>query len=217
MDRPEADDGRASAAAVATVLVALAVLAVVGTWLVARDDDPDLAIVGDSITVVSNGVLAEELGPDHDVTVVAALGVTLEQMQDEAVTLAADRPDQAVIELGSNDVLQELPIEVSTAQLERMVATFQEAGTRCVHVVDVNTHMRRNDGRWTTEGAERFNAMANELAAAHDDVVVVGWDAAVIAAEARGESLVTDTVHPDGAGAQALATLLAESLERGCG
>ncbi len=216
MERPGSDDGRVSAAAVAAVLLAVIALALVGSRLVALDDEPPLAVVGDSITVVSSGVLAERLGPDHDVAMAAALGVTVEQMQDEAATLAARRPVQAVIELGSNDVLQDVPLETSRAQLEQMVSTFRDAGTRCVHVVNVSTVMRRNDGRWTGESAQRFNEMAAALAEADDAVVVVDWNGAVVAAEERGESMVPDTVHPDGAGAEALATLVAASLDRGC-
>ena len=215
-EHPGTDDGRVSATAVAAVLLAVIALALVGTRLVALDDEPSLAVVGDSITVVSSGVLAEQLGPDHDVDMAAALGVTVEQMQDEATTLATREPVQAVIELGSNDVLQDVPLATSTAQLEQMVSTFRDAGTRCVHVVNVSTVMQRNDGRWTGESAERFNAMSAALAASDDAVVIVDWNGAVVAAEERGESLVTDTVHPNGAGAQALATLVAESLDRGC-
>jgi lysophospholipase L1-like esterase len=97
-----------------------------------------------------------------------------------------------------------------------MVSTFRDAGTRCVHVVNVSTVMRRNDGRWTGESAQRFNEMAAALAEADDAVVVVDWNGAVVAAEERGESLVADTVHPNGAGAETLATLVAASLDRGC-
>jgi len=214
--RPARDEGRATTRAVVVVALLIVALVGVGSRLVALDDEPSLAVVGDSITVVSKAALDEELGPDHDVKVIAALGVTVEQMQDEAASLAADRPDQAVIELGSNDVLLDLPIDRAAAQLEQMVATFRGAGTRCVHIVDVSTRMRRNDGVWTGDRAEQLNAMTAELAATDDAIEIIGWNEAVVAAEEQGEGLVSDTVHPKGDGARVLAVLVAESLDRGC-
>lgn len=176
-----------------------------------------VAIVGDSLTLVSTPELHAALDRHNEVTTEARLGVTVAVMQPVAVDLAATRPEHAVIELGTNDVLQDVPTRETVAGLEAMVATFRGAGAGCIHIVDVNTRMQRGDGRWTSERAVALNAATAELAAANGDVVTIGWDAALRRAEASPDDLTPDTVHPNREGARLLADLIAGSLADGCG
>jgi lysophospholipase L1-like esterase len=192
------------------------VLALVGARGAFVGPGRQVVLVGDSLTLVSTPALHVALGRDNDVTTEARLGVTVAMMQPVATELAASGPDHAVIELGTNDVLQDVPVDTTAEQLEQMVATFRAAGAGCIHIVDVDTRMRRGDGRWTTARAAALNQTTAALAAGNDDVVVIGWDAALREAEARGEDLTPDTVHPDRDGARLLAELVATSLAEGC-
>ncbi len=198
------------------LVLLLVALVAVASRLVLADPDRDVVVVGDSITVVSSAALHGELDRDNDVQIRANLGVTFEVMQPSAAELAATDPDAAVIELGSNDALLEVPFATTEAQIDRMVETFRAAGTECIVVVDVNTEMHRNDGKVVTAGATAINDHLAELATASDDIVVVGWDAALRDAEATGETLLPDTVHPEAPGARLLAVLVGEALEEHC-
>jgi len=209
----EVGAGRATIA-VAALAAVLVVLAVAGIRTL--EHDPGLAIVGDSITLVSAPTLEEELGGDHDVDIRSALGVRVDAMQAEASTAAAAGPPQAVIELGSNDVLQGADLAESARQLEQMVATFRDTGAECVHIVNVSTRMWTNAGEWTGERAAQLNESTATLAEADPAVVIVDWNAAVVAADEAGQTLTPDTVHPNGEGMRTLASLVADSVEAGC-
>lgn len=200
----------------ALLVVGLLALVALSSWLVAISRRPEVAVVGDSITVVSNNQITDRLFDDHQVAIAAALGVTVEVMQPEAQRLARSEPDQVVIELGSNDVLLGLPLDEAAAGLAEMVATFEDAGAECVHLVDVSTVMVTSGGASRAEEAATLNAEIEALAAADERVVVIGWDAAVREAEAAGAPLVTDTVHPSPEGSEVLAELIGESIEEGC-
>ncbi|MCC5953339.1 MAG: hypothetical protein JJU45_14690 [Acidimicrobiia bacterium] len=213
MDEQRHGRGFVALVVLVTVLVAAIVMAVV---LRATKDKPVVGIVGNSITVVSMPAFERSLANDYEIDVAAALGVQVGQMQDRAREIAGRRPAVAVIELGSNDVLQGADLDQSVAGIRQMADVFLDGGATCVHVVNVSTEMRRRDGTPTGDRARELNALTSEMADADDRIVVVDWAGTVLEAQQQGEDLTPDSAHPDEAGAEILAGLLVASLAEGC-
>src|SRR5262245_22420868 len=121
------------------VWAVVAVALVVGILVVVdRRSEADLsgpvAVVGDSITFVSTGAIRGELETESPPEVKSVLGATTERMLPAARRMAATRPRQAVIELGTNDVLQQVPIDEAEQRYTTMVDAFEQAGVDCIHL-----------------------------------------------------------------------------------
>jgi len=137
----------------------------------------------------------------------------------QAQQISAQKSDQVIINLGTNDVLQELTVDTSMASLQQMVDLFK--GSKCIHLVNINEHMLSfTTGKSVADGAERFNAGLQDLAKADGRISIVDW------AGASGDSLDTknpptssltfDSVHPTTQGDIELNKLYANALD-GCG
>lgn len=207
----------------AWVFVALALIAGATAVFVQRSEakpSGPVAIVGDSITFVSTGAIRDELTPQYHPLTKSVLGATVARMSDVARRLAGEHPKQAVIELGTNDVLHGTDLAASEAEYRKMVDAFDRAGVECIHLVNVNTRMRAKNNPDTQE-AEAFNQFLRQLADERGNVVVVDWDGAVQASAERRQHessprLISDTVHPTAEGSQVLAELIHESLDENC-
>jgi len=206
----------------AWVFVAIALVAGAAIFVVQRSEAKQsgpVAVVGDSITFVSTGAIRDELTPQFHPLTKSVLGATVARMVPVAGRLAAQHPRQAVIELGTNDVLHGGDLASAEAQYEKMVDQFARAGVECIHVVNINTRMRAR-GTPAYEKAEAFNQFLDGLAD-RGDVVVIDWDAAVQdSAERRQHEssprLISDTVHPTAEGSHVMAQLIHDSLDDGC-
>jgi lysophospholipase L1-like esterase len=205
------------------ILVAVALVGGVLFVLDQRRPEPGgaVAIVGDSITFVSTGAIRDELEPDYQTHVKSVLGAEVAKMEGASRRLAGLRPRQAVINLGTNDVLHGFDLADSMARYRSMVDSFAEAGVDCIHAVDLNTRMATRGGSGE-ERARQFNDFLEGLDDERADVVLVDWDGAVAESSERREDdpdqprLLTDTVHPSAEGSRVLADLLRESLDEGC-
>jgi lysophospholipase L1-like esterase len=170
-----------------------------------------LAVMGDSITVVTDAQLGAALA-EFNVDTRAELGARVEDMMDEARDAARARPVVAVINLGSNDVLHGHPVEAAAAGLAEMIALFD--GATCVVIVNINTHMVR-DGIDTGDRAEELNRSIDPLAAADERLHLVDWAGLIRAdldANPPGGTLTDDTVHPTQAGADTLAAAVGSAV-----
>src|SRR5689334_1364372 len=77
-------------------------------------------VIGDSITVITEPVLHDDLDGRHKVDVQAVGGMEVAQMQPQATQAALAAPDQVVINLGTNDVIHGKPIDKAAQDLEAM-------------------------------------------------------------------------------------------------
>lgn len=176
---------------------------------------PRVAIAGDSITLVSGPSFYSALDSDYRVDLRAWLGATARGMETQVHELARHHPRIAVVNLGSNDVLQGKPLDKAVETLGEYVQVFRESGAECIHLVTLNTGMLAAGSDPVADDARWVNDQIRGLADSAPDVVVVDWDGALAAREDRAV-LVPDTVHPDTAGSDLLAETVASSVRHGC-
>ncbi len=177
-----------------------------------------VVVLGDSITALGYGSLEENLGGTYALSISGNFGKTVEQVIPEAQRLAGERNyDQVIINLGSNDVLQELPVDESMAAMRRMVALYPDA--RCVHLVDINEHMViESTGESRTDQAVEFNEALEEFSSSDRRLSVISWNE-VASEELNDEqpewsTLTSDSIHPTAQGNEEIDQLYRAALRR---
>lgn len=173
----------------------------------------DVALVGDSITEQSESTLHQVLDPTFKVRVRGRGGYRIEEMEPYAIELATTKPEQVVINLGTNDVLTNWPVEKATAAMNRMVTTFKNA--RCVYIVTITEGLFSAEDPNQAARALVFNLELRRIAAAHN-VKIIDWAGLVRSDTASGSpqgQLTYDTVHPSEEGRRRLGQLYRSSLE----
>ena len=199
----------------AVIGVGIMVLAALGWWILRPG--PRVVFLGDSITVVSVAEIKSELGRAYRPDISAVLGIQAGQMIPTAQRVAANSPSQVVIALGSNDVLHHAPLGQAAADLTQIVSLFPTA--RCIHIVNINTHMTNNgkNGKTTAARAGLLNAAIVHLASTDPRISIIDWNQLIstdVAAHPPLGTLTDDTVHPNLAGRARLATTIKAGLDQ---
>ena len=191
--------------------------AVVGSMVPGPDRTGDrVAVVGDSITALGEPVLEAQLGSDHDLSVDGDFGARIADRLPAIEDVAAGRPDQVVVNLGTNDAVAGTPVDRVALAIEEVLSTLE--GVECVHVVTVAEQLS-DRGTSVAGQAALVNDILAQAAGRHPNAHVVDWGAAQGAAAVRRDdpmALLSDGVHPDAEGQE----VLAEAYERavaGCG
>jgi len=196
-------------AAAALALVLAPVLAGCGT------PPSDVGVVGDSITVQLEPYLDSATNRYLDLSVAAVSGATIGDMVDDAARVAASRPPALIVNLGSNDVVRNVPPEQSVADLERLLDQFE--GVRCLVLVTVNENMFSYDEGYLTERAAITNAALAGVAARRGAVVIDWNDILTTQRQTPGTpDMLLDTVHVTVYGAQVLSAAYLDAVERNC-
>jgi lysophospholipase L1-like esterase len=169
-------------------------------------DTGTVAVVGDSITFQTK----EHLDPDLQWDVAASIGATSAQMVPEAQRLAGEGPSQAVVNLGTNDALQQVPVQDTEATLESIVGAFDDS--RCVHLVTLGTQLPDSGEPPASELAGQLNDWMRRFAEEHDNVSIIDWDEELAGGD---ELLLDDHIHPNVPGRERLAAMMADAVE-GC-
>jgi lysophospholipase L1-like esterase len=182
---------------------------------ITRPQDEPVAAVGDSITAIGQQQLKISAGTAFDIEVRAEFGKTAADQLPAATALAAQHPEQVIINLGTNDALQHLPTSQTMAALRQMVGLFPHA--RCIHFVTVSTDLDLNGNTPKAEAAainRGILALADEL----DRGDVIRWDEMVrdSIGRDRPQGVTTDGVHPSPEGQRLLADAEVRALVR-CG
>ena len=125
------------------ILALVALIAVVVVAAFALKSDPTarserVLLVGDSITDQSRTGFTGALPSEDTVDIQAVPGRKFAEMLPFATQAAQFRPEQVVINLGSNDVLLGEADATTDPAMDAMFGLF--AGTPCVTVVTVNEH-----------------------------------------------------------------------------
>lgn len=179
------------------------------------DDRPPVAIIGDSITWQASSPLASTVGRKFAVDVRAVPGASIADMVERASRMGRRAPEQLVVNLGTNDVVRNVPAAQSAADLEVLLDQFPTV--KCIHVVTVHDQMfNLIDGVYYTDRSQATNR-ALETVAAQRGASVINWNAALAMAAASGTpDLLSDTVHLTGDGIALLVSLYDDALTRGC-
>lgn len=185
----------------------------------ASNKGDSVAVLGDSITTLDQADLQSQLGGDYRLTISGNFGRTVEQVVPEAKVVSSRNHDQVIINLGTNDVIGDLPIDTSMATLAEEIAMFDSA--KCIHLVNINEHMvDLRDGASLTKQAEAFNAALQDLAHRENRVSIIDWNS--VAKDTLNDkspptsTLTKDSIHPTAEGNKKLNELYAEALG-GCG
>ena len=174
-----------------------------------------VAVLGDSITSLDQADLNSTLGGDYELTISGNFGKTVSDVMPEAELMATRTYDQVIINLGTNDVLQERPIDKAIETLGAEVALFDSA--RCIHLVNINEHMlNQSDGASRAEAAKAFNAELEKYAERTEGVSVIDWNG-VASSKLNGDDpptseLTYDTIHPTAEGFAELNDLYSSAL-----
>ncbi len=201
------------------IVAIIAAVLVAGLLIVDRALSPagdTVAVLGDSITFVTTGKIFQEFDNEYKVIGDAKLGARVEDMQPTADSLAPQKPQQLIVDLGTNDVLLDTPIDQAGASLREMIGKFKDA--KCIHVVNINTHMT-SDGAPVPDAARAMNEQIDKIAADDHRIDVIDWDGMVggsVDDQHPAGTFTADTVHPSEEGQRALADAMADSLAR-CG
>lgn len=166
----------------------------------------DVALVGDSIGNQVAPLLQDD--SDHRWTFAVQDGRRAVGMVEEAEVVAGSAITEAVVELGTNDVLQQVPVPETTAALGRIVDALAGGGARCIHLVTVST-LLPTFGRQPAadDAAQQLNDWMRRTADERDDVALVDWDGEL--RDAGGTDLLeSDRIHPNAEGTALLRELL---------
>ena len=121
---------------------------------------------------------------------------------DQAVAL---KPSLAIVELGGNDGLRGLPLEVTRRNLEAMIAAFQGAGAK---VVLAGMTLPPNYGVPYIHG---FEKIYKELAASHHCTLIPFLLADILTPDLH--YLQRDGLHPTAEGAEIVAGTVMRSVK----
>lgn len=170
-----------------------------------------VVLFGDSLTVLVMKDVTNGAKPDIDVTTKGTWGLRIDELIDPAAEVAATDPDQVVVNLGTNNVLQRRDIVASNQDLDRLVEELSDV--RCIHLVTVNEQIHHLGGDFTKE-ARALNDEIRRLAARRLNTTVIDWNQMVL--DHAGDNIMdADTVHPNPAGITLLAAAYLEAI-RAC-
>jgi hypothetical protein len=212
-------ESRSHRGSIVAGLVALVVLliVVVATAVVLRPDGATahqqrIAFIGDSITDQARTVITSTFPSDDAIDIEAVPGRKFAEMLPFAVQAAQVDPDEAVINLGSNDVLLGENDSVTFPAMDSVFAAF--ANTPCVTLVTVNQHFIFNSDQGAH--AQRINDRIWQAATTHG-WSVVDWNKMVEDDNAAGSPngpLTVDSVHPTPMGQRLLIGAIHDSVDR---
>lgn len=219
--RPRAAHARARAApsrwvhrltgvAVATALVAtgiwldpdLASFRKPATAAAGSSDRPTVAVVGDSITALSQQSIATSLRQaGYEPSIEAVIGIEAGQAEPLVEQLAEQKPNDWIIELGTNDAGRDNPSWASPFLAE----WNQVRSSGCVIYLSVSSH--------AGPIAAQINASLEGLARAHANVHILDWGSLEYG---NSSWIEPDMIHPTPAGQAELAALETQVLRRYC-
>jgi acyl-CoA thioesterase-1 len=115
----------------------------------------------------------------------------------------SNKPDVVILELGGNDGLRGLPLEVTRSNLEQMIVAIQKSGAK---VLLAGITLPPNYGQ---DYISRFEAIYRELASKYKTVLIPF----LLEGVATGEFMQPDGIHPTAEGNRRVAALVMKHLE----
>jgi hypothetical protein len=162
-----------------------------------------IAYLGDSITDQARNLLQSQLDAEPK-AIVAVGGKRIEEMEPGAHLLERRQPEQVVINLGTNNVLQGDSLDHEAAALQQVVDTFPQA--RCISLVTINEGMYEPP-KDLYHPAVELNDRIRAMAGADPRIHIVDWAGIVRDQDAAHDPsgpITYDNVHPTAAVGQHL-------------
>jgi hypothetical protein len=182
------------------------------------DDPPSVLVVGDSITNLTEDSLRERDENRHRFIVRAEDGATSKEMLEviEADDLGGAGHEQVIINLGTNDVRQELTGDETESTIEELIGRFGDAD--CIHLTTINEQVLVPDDPDVPQRNAEINDRLRSIVEREERVHLIDWNARVAAhrdrSEDEGSLLEADMVHPTEQGQDELGDLYLEALGR---
>lgn len=201
------------------MLAGLLVVAAVAGWFLWPREEPDLVIVGDSVTFLSIPSIEDAIG-GHDLDIRAYPGQASTDLVLVVLQELAERDevgedlDAIALLVGYNDVLR---YRGQPDEVRELVDLASRA--RCTVVLTVPAPPPWSDQADLEAVRAAFATYNEQLRAAvdeHPDVHVVTRWQELVEASAPGELVDTDGVHPVAAGQEALADVYRSAVEDSC-
>ena len=170
-----------------------------------------LTLLGDSITILIGGATEAKLAGYTSTRVKALWGARIDEQLAEAADIAKRRPDQVIVNLGTNNILQDRPLDASIAEYRQILDAFSDL--HCVGVITINEHISQL-GVDRSAAAIEFNAALRALAADYPNTTVTEWSSIFVFPQDQ-VLLDSDTVHPLPDGVERLASTY-EAIARAC-
>jgi len=195
----------------AFALLTLAALLAVTTSCGGGDDDK-VALIGDSITDMSRDPLTTALGEGRTLEIVGKFGARTDQVLPEVEVIAASDPGAAIVNIGTNDAIQQVPADRTAANIQKILNTLDGVG--CRYLVQINEAITdKATGASRSAEAAAVNRELDRLADENAGVEVLPWNRTI--AENGGNGAVTfDTVHLNDKGIVLLADTYRDALDR---
>jgi hypothetical protein len=133
-----------------------------------RLESGNVTVVGDSLTYLAQAEFVStgtDLG--YRVTADGVPGLTWEQRLDRVKQVAAAPPDAVVVELGTNDLLQNIPLATTMQSVDQ--AIFALAGAPCVVFVNVGLVFGNVDER------DAYDDALDKAVDGHSNMTVYDW------------------------------------------
>lgn len=171
-----------------------------------------VTLLGDSITKLAGPAVETRLEGTEKVRVVADWGYRIDEELESAADIGDRRPDQVIVNLGTNNVLQGTDLNTSIEDYRQLLRSLDDIA--CVHVITVNEHISLL-GQDLSGAAVSFNTALRDLAGQFDNVTVTEWST-IFDLPADADLLDVDTIHPVEAGVERIAAtyqLLVENCD----
>ena len=167
-----------------------------------------VGLIGDSITDLSQAPLHQALDATYEVELVGKFGARTDEVLPEVKVIAASMPSQAIINIGTNDAIQQVPLAQTRASIDEMVTAF--AAAKCVFLVEINEAITAQGAPRTAE-ARAINEQLRDIADTVPNVRMLEWNNEIAAN--GGPTVITfDTVHLSTKGVVVLADAYRKAL-----
>ena len=194
----------------ASTLLSLLLLVIVAVGCGTADEDK-VGLIGDSITDLSREPLTQALGEDRVVEIVGKFGARSDQVIEDVKVIAASEPAAAIINIGTNDALQQVPAAQTAANIQQILDLLGDVG--CRYLVQINTGITDTaTGAARQAEAAAVNDQLAQLAELNDGVEVLDWNR-TIADNGGNPEITYDTVHLSEKGVVLMADAYRQALD----
>jgi len=170
-----------------------------------------IALIGDSITQLSDEQLHQALDGDYEVQIMGKFGARSDEVIKEVQLIAASKPSQVIINIGTNDATQQENPDTSQQVIQEIVDLFADAD--CITLISINEAITA-DGQPRTAEAQALNQRLTAIADAAENTSYLEWNE-VIADNGGASAMTFDTVHLSPAGQTVMGETYHKALD-GC-
>jgi lysophospholipase L1-like esterase len=171
----------------------------------------NVGLIGDSITDLSRGPLQQALGNENHIEIVGKFGARSDQVLPDVNVIAASQPAAAIINIGTNDALQQVPPAQFAANVQRILDELKEVP--CRYLVAINDGITdKATGASRQPQAQALNQELDALGK-KNGIDVIDWNH-TIATNGGNGAVTFDAIHLSTKGVVLLAHTYKDALAK---